>query len=161
MKRLVTLNIQIYSTEEIMHRFEEFFPLFYEEWSVGKEDYQFHIELLKHPNGMLGLPRFYVAEVNNELVGCYALLLNDINSRQDIFPWFAYLYVKQQFRNIGIATMLLNHSEEVAQSLNFPSLYLESNLSGFYERFGYLAIGETSDPFGEKATIYQKTFEKK
>ena len=148
--------MKILSIESIPERFDEYFPLFFNEWSIGEEDRAFHQELLAHPNGMLGLPRFYVAEIDGKLIGCYALLLNDINSRQDIFPWFAYLYVDHAYRRQGIAKKLLAHGEEVTRTLNFQTLYLESNHINFYEPLGYEVIGETSDPFGEKAKIFAK-----
>lgn len=150
------MKLTIYNIDTIRHRKDEYFPLFFDEWSVGEQDRAFHEELLMYTDGMLGLPRFFVAEVDNELVGCYALLLNDINSRQDIFPWFAYLYVKPEFRGRGVAATLLQHAEKEAASLQFDNLYLETNIEGLYEKFGYEPIGETSDPFGEKATVYKK-----
>ena len=147
---------RIVNIDDIPHRKDEYFPLFYDEWSIGEQDRAFHEELLTYTNGLLGLPRFYVVEYEEQLVACYALLVNDINSRQDLFPWFAYLYVKPEHRGNGLAKMLLEHGEQVAHSLNFQTLYLESNHQDFYEKFGYKKKGHTSDPFGEKATIYFK-----
>ena len=55
------ISLKIFSIESIPGRINEYFPLFFDEWSIGEEDRTFHEELLAHPNGMLGLPRFYVA----------------------------------------------------------------------------------------------------
>jgi len=150
------MNLTIHSIDAIRQRKDEYFPLFYDEWTIGEQDRAFHEELLTYTNGSLGLPRFYVAEVNGKLVGCYALLINDINSRQDLFPWFAYLYVLPVYRGKGIASKLLQHGINTAKQLNFNSLNLETNLEGLYEKYGFVPIGETSDPFGEKAKIYKK-----
>lgn len=150
------MNLTIHSIDSIRHRKEEYFPLFYDEWTIGEQDRAFHEELLTYTNGLLGLPRFYVAEVDGKLVGCYALLLNDINSRQDLFPWFAYLYVKPEYRGKGVASILLQHAIKIAKQLNFNTLYLETNIEGFYEKYGFEPFGESSDPFGEKAKIHKK-----
>lgn len=148
--------IRIHSIETIPHRFEEYFPLFFDEWSQGEQDRKFHEELLTHTNGMLGLPQFYVVEADQQLVGCYALLLNDINSRQDLFPWFAYLYVKPTHRGQGIAHRLLEHAEKQTVKLGFTTLYLESNHTNFYENMDYQVLDVTHDPFGNAAKIYYK-----
>ena len=150
------MKLTIHAIDSIRHRKDEYFPLFYDEWTTGEQDRAFHEELLTYTNGFLGLPRFYVAEVDGKLVGCYALLLNDINSRQDIFPWFAYLYVLPEYRGKGIASELLQHGVKTAKQLQFDSLFLETNIEGLYEKFDFELIGETSDPFGEKANIYKK-----
>jgi len=112
------MNLTIHSIDAIRQRKDEYFPLFYDEWTIGEQDRAFHEELLTYTNGSLGLPRFYVAEVNGKLVGCYALLINDINSRQDLFPWFAYLYVLPVYRGKGIASKLLQHGINTAKQLN-------------------------------------------
>ena len=150
------MKLTIHAIDSIRHRKDEYFPLFYDEWTIGEQDRNFHEELLTYTNGLLGLPRFYVAEVEGKLVGCYALLLNDINSRQDLFPWFAYLYILPEYRGKGIASQLLQHGQNIAKQLHFEALYLETNIAGLYEKFGFELIGETSDPFGEKAKIYKK-----
>ena len=150
------MKLTIHAIDSIRHRKDEYFPLFYDEWTIGEQDRNFHEELLTYTNGLLGLPRFYVAEVEGKLVGCYALLLNDINSRQDLFPWIAYLFVLPEYRGKGIASQLLQHGQNIAKQLHFEALYLETNIAGLYEKFGFELIGETSDPFGEKAKIYKK-----
>mgnify|MGYP003451626311 CR=1 FL=1 len=150
------MNLTIHSIDSIRHRKDEYFPLFYDEWTIGEQDLAFHEELLTYTNGLLVLPRFYVAQVDGKLVGCYALLLNDINSRQDLFPWFAYLYVMPEYRGKGVASKLIQHGIETAKQLQFDALYLETNIEGMYEKYGYVSIGSASDPFGGKAKIYKK-----
>ena len=56
----------------------------------------------------------------------------------------------------GIASELLQHGQKTAKQLKFAAIYLETNLEGLYEKFGFEMMGETSDPFGEKAKIYKK-----
>ena len=39
------------------------------------------------------LPKFYLMLDEGKIIGSYALLINDLISRQDLFPWFACLFV--------------------------------------------------------------------
>ena len=40
-------------------------------------------------SGTESLPKFYLMLDEDKIIGCYALLTNDIISRQDLMPWFA------------------------------------------------------------------------
>ncbi|OKP98256.1 GNAT family N-acetyltransferase [Paenibacillus sp. P46E] len=57
-----------------------------------------------------GLPRFYIAVQNGSIIGIYALLRNDLISRQDVFPWLACLYVVPEFRGQKMGAKLLQHA---------------------------------------------------
>ena len=103
------------------------------------------------------LPKFYLAIDNSEIIGSYALLTNDIISRQDLIPWFACLYVNEEYRNRGIADKLLEHGLKEASQKNFGNLYLSSDLINFYEKKGWKVLGNGFNLFGEKIKIYSKS----
>lgn len=150
--------MQIIDVQQMPERFDEALELFWGYWGQEKNK-PFYEQCMRNANGPDGIPRFYVAVVENELVGTYALLRNDINSRHDLYPWFACLYVKNEHRGKGIASALLQHSTEQAKELGFKMLYLESNLNGFYEKLGWKENGIAYDPFGNYAKIYEKCLE--
>lgn len=83
------------------------------------------------------LPKFYVAVENEQIIGSYALLTNDVISRQDLMPWFACLFVNEDRRNQGLATKLLDHGLQEAKSKGYKTLYLSTDLDGFYEKNGW------------------------
>mgnify|MGYP001072009592 CR=1 FL=1 len=51
------------------------------------------------------IPRFYLAMEDEQIIGSYALLRSDLNSRQDLCPWLACLHVEPSHRGrkIGAA----------------------------------------------------------
>jgi predicted N-acetyltransferase YhbS len=103
------------------------------------------------------LPKFYVVLNDNEIIASYALLTNDIISRQDLYPWFACLYVNPEHRNKGIAGQLLSHGLAQANDKGFSRLYLSTDLDDFYEKKGweFHATGYNIDDSAIK--IYSKT----
>lgn len=102
------------------------------------------------------LPKFYIVLENEEIIGSYALLTNDIISRQDLMPWFACLFVNEEFRNQGIGGKLLSHACSETQKMGFDELYLSSDLVNFYEKKGWQIFGTGYNVFGEGFKIYSK-----
>ena len=75
----------------------------------------------------------------------------NLEVRPDIYPWLANLYVDEEYRNKGVARILLERVNEIAKtSVNFDELYLFTNHIGLYEKFGWKYISEldiyTKDP---------------
>lgn len=102
------------------------------------------------------LPKFYIALENNTIIGSYALVVNDLISRQDLMPWFACLFVNTDCRNKGIAKELLQHGLWEARTKGFNDLYLSTDLDGFYEQTGWKHICNGYNVHGEELKIYSK-----
>ena len=129
---------------------------FWQHWG-SESNHAFYRDCIVHSlDSEKALPKFYIVLENEQIIGGYALLLNDIISRQDIYPWFACLYVNETHRGQGIAGKLLQHALEEAQQKGFPHLYLSTDLVDFYEKKGWTYFGEGYNPFGDVFKIYQK-----
>ncbi|SIR42773.1 GNAT family N-acetyltransferase [Pontibacter lucknowensis] len=100
------------------------------------------------------LPMFYVLLHEERIVGSYALLTNDIISRQDLMPWLACLYVNEEHRGQGIASQLLQHGLAEANRLGYQQLHLSTDLENFYERKGWLYLTDGYNVMGEAIKIY-------
>ena len=100
------------------------------------------------------LPKFYIALHKGKIIGSYALLVNDLVSRQDLMPWLACLFVDESFRNQGIGSFLLSHALRSADALGFQTVYLSSDLEGFYEKNGWSIFTYAYNPAGEKWKVY-------
>ena len=102
------------------------------------------------------LPKFYLMLENDEIIACYALLINDIISRQDLFPWFACLFVEEKYRNKGIAKKLMDHALNECKNKGFETVYLSTDLENFYEKSGWNYYAKGYNVFGEGFKIYSK-----
>ena len=123
----------------------------------NESNFTFYQDCIEHSvNTESFLPRFYLVLDNDKIIGSYALLTNDIISRQDLMPWFACLYVNEEYRKQGIAEKLLEHGLDEAKRKNFDHLYLSTDLVNFYERKGWKLFGNGYNLFGEQIKIYSK-----
>ena len=73
---------------------------------------------------------------DNTLIGFISIFPNDGNERQDLSPWYATMYVKEEYRGKGYSKILNAAIITEARKRNFKKLYLKSNLENYYEKFG-------------------------
>ena len=105
----------------------------------------------------ISLPKFYLAlDHTDTIIGTYALLTNDLISRQDLMPWLACLFMKEDYRNKGIAGSLLDHGLNEAKMKGFQKLYLYTDLENFYERKGWKHMCNGYNVANMEVKIYVK-----
>ena len=103
------------------------------------------------------LPKFYIALEEETIIASYALLVNDIISRQDLLPWLACLHVNPEHRGKGLAGQLLEHALQEAYQKGFGKLYLSTDLEGFYEKKGWQYTAEAYGLGGDAIKIYSRS----
>jgi GNAT superfamily N-acetyltransferase len=130
--------------------------VFWEQW--GSEDnFRFYEDCIFHSCGTEeDLPRFYIALQDGEIMGTYALLRNDLNSRQDLYPWLACLYVDPGHRGSGHGSVLLDHALKEAYKKGYNHLYLTTDLEDYYEKYGWTHSTEAVGLSGESMKVYVK-----
>ncbi|WP_236634829.1 GNAT family N-acetyltransferase [Alteribacter lacisalsi] len=94
--------MQIIELKDRNSLFEKAIHVFWEVWG-NDSNYKFYEDAMIHSCGnSADLPRFYAAVEKGEIIGTYALLRNDLNSRQDLCPWLACLFVNERIQRKGI-----------------------------------------------------------
>jgi GNAT superfamily N-acetyltransferase len=104
------------------------------------------------------LPRTFVAVREGEALGTVSLLLDDMETRPDLNPWLACLYVQTKFRKQGIGAKLVRHAERIARSLGIRTLILFTVREA--ELFSQLGWKEFGREFyeGESSVLMKKSF---
>ncbi|TMU85165.1 GNAT family N-acetyltransferase [Bacillus sp. BHET2] len=149
--------LKIMELEETSNFFYESVKVFWEQWG-NRENYKFYYDCIFHScRTEEDLPRFYIALEDGGIVGTYALLRNDLNSRQDLFPWLACLYVDSDYRGRGIGSKLLEHGLQKTQIKGYKNLYLSTDLEGYYEKYGWIHATEAIGLSGDSIKVYQKS----
>lgn len=71
-----------------------------------------------------GIPCCHLALVDNCPAGSASLVKSDMETHSNLSPWLASVYVHSEFRNLGIATHLINMCIDSARKANIQTLYL-------------------------------------
>lgn len=75
--------MKIIAVHEHPHLVEGAVQFFWEQWG-NEQNFRFYEDCMIHSGKSGdGIPRFYVGIENEEIIGTYALIRNDLNSRQD------------------------------------------------------------------------------
>lgn len=101
------------------------------------------------------LPQWYLLQKENRIIGCAGLITNDFISRMDLYPWICALYIDEKFRGRNYGKLLLDKARNDAVNAGFDSVYLCTDHTGYYEKFGYKFVGFGYHPWHEISRIYE------
>lgn len=145
--------IELSQRPELMERGVDYF---WRQWG-NAQNFDFYSDCIRHSlNPENPLPKFYLALEDSAIIGSYALLVNDINSRQDLVPWFACLYVAPEWRGRRVGFDLQEHGIQEAGRKGFPQLYLSSDLENYYEKNGWRYFTQCYGPGGGEIKVYRR-----
>ena len=124
--------IKIRQRAELKERASQWF---HSKWGVPEEAYLESMEeCIKGENAV---PQWYVAMDGDKIVGGLGVIENDFHDRKDLAPNVCAVFVEEDYRCKGIAGMLLNYVCEDMNDLGVDTLYLLTDHTSFYERYGW------------------------
>ena len=107
---------------------------FHSKWGVPKEAYLECMEAyLKHETEL----GWFLCLDGEQIVGGLGVIENDIHNRPDLTPNVCAVYTEESHRCQGIAGNLLNMSVEDLRSKGISPVYLVTDHTGFYEKYGW------------------------
>ena len=118
---------------------------FHEKWGVPAEAYLECMEDYLSGNTENG---WYLCLDGEKIVGGMGVIENDFHERKDLSPNVCAVYTESDYRKQGIAGKLLDMTVEDMRSKGVTPLYLVTDHTGFYERYGweFLCMVQGSDP---------------
>jgi N-acetylglutamate synthase-like GNAT family acetyltransferase len=85
-----------------------------------------------------GIPLTVVAHENAELLGSASLIPHDMETRMELTPWLAGVFVAPEHRRRGIGAALVRHIMSEAAGQKVPILYLYTvHSETFYTSLGW------------------------
>ena len=152
----VTVTMQILELSQRPDLIDAAIQYFWSKWGNDRNLIFYKDCILHALDAENPLPKFYLALENDKIVGSYALLVNDINSRQDLMPWFACLSVEPEFRGQKLGFQLQDHGIAEAGRKGYSTLYLSSDLENYYEKNGWTHYTQCYGPAGDEIKVYRR-----
>ena len=107
---------------------------FHSKWGVPKDAYLECMEAYLKRETELG---WYLCFDGDKIVSGLGIIENDFHDRKDLTPNVCAVYTEQAYRGQGIAGSLLNMAVADMGSKGISPLYLVTDHTGFYERYGW------------------------
>ena len=138
--------LEIYNIKDKQEYLKEIAELTQKEWGSGTNSIEeFNAKIDKKINKIisnLNNPNYckLILLQDNTLVGFISIFPHDCDERPDLSPWYATMYVKEEFRGNGYSKLLNNAILEEAKSRGFTKIYLKTDLINYYEKFGAIYV---------------------
>lgn len=107
---------------------------FHSKWGVPKEAY---LECMQEYLDNKTEYGWYLCLHNDIIVGGMGVIENDFHNRKDLTPNVCAVYIEETYRKKGIAGKLLCMVVDDLKSNGISPVYLVTDHTGFYERYGW------------------------
>ena len=107
---------------------------FHSKWGVPKEAYLECMDQYLNHETEFG---WYLCLCGGEIIGGMGVIENDFHDRKDLSPNVCAVYTDEKYRGRGIAGHLLNMVVEDQRAHGITPVYLVTDHTGFYERYGW------------------------
>lgn len=134
---------------------EEAATWFHSKWHVPREAYLECMMAYLNNETEYG---WYLCLDEDRIVGGLGVIENDFHDKKDLTPNVCAVYTDEDYRCQGIAGRLLNIVVDDLRAKGISPVYLLTNHTGFYERYGWeflcMAQGD-GEPYLSRMYIHQ------
>lgn len=124
--------VRIREHKEFMTQAAEWF---HGKWGIPAEAY---LESMEECAGnRSAVPQWYIVRDGENIIAGIGVIDNDFHDRKDLTPNVCAVYVEEAYRKQGIAGELLQLVCDEFKSMGIPALYLVTDHTAFYERYGW------------------------
>ena len=107
---------------------------FHEKWGVPREAYLARMRPYLSGESEYG---WYLCLDAGRIAGGLGVIDNDFHDRKDLSPNICAVYTEPEWRGRGVAGRLLDMAVAGLRSAGFSPVYLVTDHTGFYERYGW------------------------
>lgn len=108
---------------------------FHQKWGIPESAYRESME--ECLEDVSAVPQWYVVMDGGKIIAGVGVIENDFHDRRDLAPNVCAVYVEEAYRNRGIAGEMLRFVCEEFAGYGTDTLYLVTDHTGFYERYGW------------------------
>ena len=107
---------------------------FHSKWGVPTEAYLACMKAYLKGETELG---WYLCLDGSQIIGGLGVIENDFHDRKDLTPNICAVYTEKSHRSRGVAGSLLNMAVADLRAKGITPVYLVTDHTGFYERYGW------------------------
>lgn len=107
---------------------------FHQKWGIPKEAY---VESMEESLQEDAVPQWYVMMKDEKIIAGLGVIENDFHDRKDLTPNVCAVYVEEEYRGQRLAGEMLRFVCEDMKAKGIDTLYLLTDHTGFYERYGW------------------------
>lgn len=107
---------------------------FHSKWWVPTEAY---LECMEAYLGNATEYGWYLCMDGDKIIGGLGVIENDFHDRKDLTPNICAVYTEEEYHCQGIAGRLLDMAVEDLRAKGISPVYLITDHTGFYERYGW------------------------
>ena len=126
---------------------------FHAKWGIPLAAYQESIEAALTGDG--SVPQWYLVMAEDQIIGGAGIIENDFHTRKDLTPNVCAVYVEEDKRCQGIAGELLAFICQDMQAQGIGTLYLVTDHTSFYERYGWEIFCMAENEEGGQTRVYR------
>ena len=136
--------LKIYNILEKMEFLKEVATLEYEEWADKPEEdkearIKGKIEKIKIKLKGKDFCKLILLD-DDKLIGFISIFPQDCDECPKLSPWYATMYVKQEYRGQGYSKILNDAILKEARKRGYKEIYLKTTLNDYYEKFGAIFV---------------------
>jgi len=98
----------------------------------------------------------FAAVSDGEIAGFCTFLETDYYPDNRYFPWISTVFVDEKYRGSRISGKMIEKVCEHAREHGFSRVYIPSDMTGFYEKYGFSKIDELVNYGGDTDNIFVK-----
>lgn len=129
---------------------------FSSKWDIPADEYRTSMEACRAADEGDAVPQWYVVLDGSRIVAGAGVIENDFHTRPDLTPNVYAVYVKPEWRGLGIARALLDFACRDMSDLDVARLFLLTDHEGLYERMGWRFREIVRDNDGTAGRMYEK-----
>ena len=127
---------------------------FHEKWGAPLDAYLECMDAYLNGETEYG---WYLCLDGEQIAGGLGVIENDFHDRRDLTPNICAVYTEEAYRSQGIAGRLLDMAVEDLREKSISPVYLLTDHTGFYERYGWqflcMAQGD-GEPYQSRMYIH-------
>ena len=108
------------------------------EWGKPKDNEEFNKYIIEKEKKILKEDKVIsiIGLIDNKSLIGFVSIFKYEDDIKEFTPWYATMYVKQEYRQNGYSKILNNAILKEARKLGYNKIYLKTDLVNYYEKFG-------------------------